>query len=160
MSVEQPNTYDDDWEVRRPRALWFAIAGLAPLGIAAAVSWILFVIGLPILPGFGAAMFVASTLIFAVLFAIWLVRRGSLAFARRAGLIAPAFGRALLAILIADFGILVWFVIMADGGDIPGSVMSIWRVGSFLMWLLGTPIAFLCVLLFGYIALGPISNDQ
>ncbi len=160
MSVEQPNTYDDDWEVRRPSALWFAIAGLAPLGIAAAVSWILFVIGLPILPGFGAAMFVASTLIFAVLFAIWLVRRGSLALARRAALIAPAFGRALLAILIADFGILVWFVIMADGGDIPGSVMSIWRVGSFLMWLLGTPIAFLCVLLFGYIALGPISNDQ
>ena len=48
------------------------------------------------------------------------------------------------------------FVVMADDGDVPGTIMSIWLVGSFLMWLLGTPIAFLCVLLFGYIAPGRI----
>jgi hypothetical protein len=160
MSAGQGNPDIDDWEFRRPVVLWVVIAAAAPLLIAAAVSYGLLAVGLPILPWFGAAMFVASTLIFAVLFAIWLVRRGSLAFARRAALIAPAFGRALLAILIADFGILVWFVLMADGGDVPGTVMSIWLVGSFLMWLLGTPIAFLCVLLFGYIALGPISNER
>jgi len=149
---------EDDWEFRRPRVLWITIAALAPLGIAALVSYGLLVVGLPILPWFGAAMFVVTTAIFAVLMAFWLARRGSLAFARRAELIAPAFGRALMAILIADFAILIWFVVMADGGDVPGTVMSIWLVGSFLMWLLGTPIAFLCVLLFGYIALGRIAG--
>jgi hypothetical protein len=157
--TDEPNSLSpDDWEFRRPRALWIAIAALAPLGIAAAVSYGLLVVGLPILPWFGAAMFAAATVVFAVLLAFWLIRRGSLMFARRAELIAPAFGRALTAILIADFGILIWFVVMADGGDVPGTVVSIWIVGSFLMWLLGTPIAFLCVLLFGYIALGRISG--
>lgn len=156
MSAEQARTDIDDWEFRRPRALWVAMAALAPLAIAAAASYGLLAVGLPILPWFGAAMFAVATAIFAVLLTFWLVRRGSLSFARRAELIAPAFGRALLAILIADFAILLWFVVMADGGDIPGTIMSIWLVGSFLMWLLGTPIAFLCVLLFGYIALGPI----
>lgn len=160
MSAGQGNPNIDDWEFRRPVVLWVLIAAAAPLLIAAAVSWGLLAVGLPILPWFGAAMFALTIVIFAALMAFWLVRRGSLALARRAGLIAPAFGRALLAILIADFAILVWFGVMADGGDVPGTVMSIWLVGSFLMWLLGTPIAFLCVLLFDYIALGPISNER
>ncbi len=128
MTDEANNLSEDDWEFRHPRMLWIAIAALAPLSIAAVVSYGLLGIGLPILPWFGAAMFAAATVVFAVL----------------------------LAILIADFGILICFVVMADGGDIPGTVMSIWLVGSFLMWLLGTPIAFLRVLLFGYIALGRI----
>ncbi len=156
MTEEIGSVSENDWEIRRPRAVWVAIAAAAPLSIAAVASYGLLAVGLPILPWFGAAMFALTTLIFAVLMAIWLVRRGSLAFARRAELIAPAFGRALMAILIADFAILVWFVLLSDGGDVPGTVMSIWIVGSFLMWLLGTPIAFLCVLLFGYIALGRI----
>lgn len=156
MTDEPDSLSEDDWEFRRPRVLWIAVAALAPLSIAAAMSIGLLAVGLPILPWFGAAMFAAATGIFAVLLAFWLIRRGSLSFTRRAELIAPAFGRALMAILIADFGILIWFVVMADGGDVPGTVMSIWLVGSFLMWLLGTPIAFLCVLLFGYIALGRI----
>lgn len=157
MTIDPNNVLEDDWEFRRPRVLWIAIAALAPLGIAAAASIGLLAIGLPILPWFGAAMFAVTTVIFAVLLAFWLIRRGSMRFARRADLIGPAYGRALLSILIADLGILVWFVAMAPGGDIPGTVMSIWLVGSFLMWLLGVPIAFLCVLLFGYIALGRIS---
>lgn len=156
MTDEPDSLSEDDREFRRPRVLWIAVAALAPLGIAAVVSYGLLAVGLPILPWFGAAMFATATVIFAVLLAVWLVRRGSMVFARRAELIAPAFGRALMAILIADFAILIWFVVMADGGDVPGTVMSIWLVGSFLMWLLGTPIAFLCVLLFGYIALGRI----
>tara|TARA_A100001037_G_C14710583_1_gene440182 strand:+ start:261 stop:590 length:330 start_codon:yes stop_codon:yes gene_type:complete len=47
MSVEPENTETDDWEVRRPCALSFAIA--------AVVSYVLFVVGLPVLPWFGAA---------------------------------------------------------------------------------------------------------
>ncbi|MGB0572608.1 MAG: hypothetical protein ACPGQM_11190 [Alphaproteobacteria bacterium] len=141
MTFELNSLSEDDWEFRRPRMLCIAITALAPLSIAAASVGLLMV-GLPVLPWFGAAMFVITTAIFAVLLAFWLI--------------APAFGRALMAILIADFAILIWFVVMADDGDVPGTIMSIWLVGSFLMWLLGTPIAFLCVLLFGYIAPGRI----
>ncbi|MEP4379442.1 MAG: hypothetical protein ABJ215_07360 [Alphaproteobacteria bacterium] len=157
--TEQTDLIEDDWAFRRPRVLWVAIAALAPLGIAGAVSYGLLVVGMPILPWFGAAMFAAATLVFAALLTRWLIRRGSLAFARRADLIMPAFIRALLAILIADIGILIWFVAMAPDGDIPRTVMSIWLVGSLLTWLLGTPIAFLCVLLFGFIALGRIRSN-
>ena len=77
---------EDDWEFRRPRALWVAIAALAALSMAAAVSVGLLAVGLPILPWFGAAMFAAATVIFAALLTFWLVRRGSLAFTRRAEL--------------------------------------------------------------------------
>ena len=54
MTDEPDSVSEDDWEFRRPRVLWIAIAALAPLSIAAAMSIGLLAVGLPILPWFGA----------------------------------------------------------------------------------------------------------